>query len=475
MGAARTSQLASVLAERLQPKCLVMCGVCAGNPNDLALGDVVVSELAYQYDEGKLEADGFVGDHRQSPISPDWLRAAYKLTPEGLPSFGRPASSDARFWVLERLHSGVDPRKHPARNRYFEAGEWREALEMLELQGLISLERGALRLTEKGTAEVQRSLLLDVDPPSTLPIDIKVGPIASGKVVVKDGLTWEKLKRLGVRSVLGLEMEAATIGEVARASSVPEWIVIKGVMDHADPKKDDRFKAFAARSSAETLRRFLVGRFNEISETSMSTTQAGAPAGKKVIAGWQPRTLNGPFMEELHAAIYTHAPRYVGMFDLARARAIEAYAIADRAYAVAERVRAILGDKIKSAHSEPFARKKAKTLHVKTENGERELIVKIWSSHDDYIGEGVGDNEDGLGISRVYAVSEEATPELKSSYAGTHQENRYGPLGIYTFPDRAQFAGEWTGGHPSFGYREYILAPDTGSIATFTLARWQQK
>ena len=261
MGANRTGTVATALVERLRPRYLMMCGVCAGNPADLALGDVVVSELVYQYDEGKIDLHGFTGDHRQSPVSYDWLRAADALNPETMPSYGRPTDADARFWIMERLHAGGDPRKHPARRRYFEPGGWRSAIEALEAAGLVVVEGDELRLTNKGEDEVRRSILMDVDPPARLPFAIMRGPIASGNVVVKDGITWDKLARMGMRSVLGLEMEAAVIGEVARGANVERWIVIKGVMDHADPRKDDRFKPFAARASAEVLRAFLVGRF----------------------------------------------------------------------------------------------------------------------------------------------------------------------------------------------------------------------
>lgn len=58
---------------------------------------------------------------------------------------------------------------------------------------------------------------------------------------------------MGVRSALGLEMEATTVGEVANTEGVEEWLVVKGVMDHADPKKSDRYKPFAAKASAEVL------------------------------------------------------------------------------------------------------------------------------------------------------------------------------------------------------------------------------
>jgi nucleoside phosphorylase len=64
MGADSTAPVVSSLVERLKPTCLAMCGVCAGNPADVALGDVIVAEMAYTYDEGKRTSDSFQGDHR---------------------------------------------------------------------------------------------------------------------------------------------------------------------------------------------------------------------------------------------------------------------------------------------------------------------------------------------------------------------------------------------------------------------------
>ncbi|GJD40348.1 hypothetical protein [Methylobacterium bullatum] len=275
MGGIATGPFAARLVEHLRPGCLVMSGVCAGNPGDVARGDVVISELAYQYDEGKREAGGFVGDHRQAAVSDHWLRAAESLQPEALPSYGKPSPEEARFWVLETLHAGSDPRKHPARSRYFGKGEWRPMINRLLADETIEVDGPSLRLRPAGEAEVQSSLILDVDPPEQLPFAIKVGPIASGNVVVKDGVTWEDLRAMGVRSVIGLEMEAAAIARVAVAAKVPEWLVVKGVMDHADPNKDDRYKPFAARASAEVLRAFLTGRFM----SGSAGRDTSAPAG----------------------------------------------------------------------------------------------------------------------------------------------------------------------------------------------------
>jgi hypothetical protein len=70
--------------------------------------------------------------------------------------------------------------------------------------------------------------------------------------VVTDPRVWAALER-GKRNLLAIDMEAATVATVAAQRRVPHWLVAKGVMDHADPAKDDRFKAFAASASAEVL------------------------------------------------------------------------------------------------------------------------------------------------------------------------------------------------------------------------------
>ncbi|MGV1681709.1 phosphorylase family protein [Sphingopyxis sp. NJF-3] len=454
MGGISTSAVAAVLAERLSPRCLVMCGVCAGNPGDLALGDIVISELAYQYDEGKLEDEGFVGDHRQSPVSADWQTAASLLRAEDLPSYGPASAADARFWLLERLYAGDDPAKHPARSRYFRLGEWQTVVtELLEAR-IIEQEGVMLKLGPAGRSEVERSIVLELDPPKSLPLAIKVGPIASGNVVVKDGLTWDKLRQMGVRTVLGLEMEAAAVGRAARRAGV-EWIVIKGVMDHADPKKSDRYKPFAAQASAEALRLFLTGRFNEWGALGAPAPTAHAPNDRARAALWRPRTFEGPFFDALRAAIAVHAPSFAARFDLALSHAREARDIAATARQLAGDTRMNLAAEMAEAMADGIP-KPFRILRMQQAPGERPRIVKIWDSHDDFIGEAAGDEADGLGVTRSYALSEELTPSLRSAFAGQHETGRYGPLGVFTFPDHSQFAGEWASGHPNFGCREYM-------------------
>jgi nucleoside phosphorylase len=85
-GCIAAAATASSLAERLRPRCLAMSGVCAGNPLAVSLGDVIVADSAYLYDEGHQTVDGFAAGQRQIPMPDTWVRAAQELAdPGGLP------------------------------------------------------------------------------------------------------------------------------------------------------------------------------------------------------------------------------------------------------------------------------------------------------------------------------------------------------------------------------------------------------
>ncbi|WP_431945579.1 hypothetical protein [Micromonospora marina] len=253
MGGRATGPFAASLADRLRPASLVMCGVCAGNATDTALGDVVVGEPVYEWDEGKQSASGFEGDHRQFRLQPRWLRAAQDFDPTRLASYGDASEDEALLWFLEQLHRGQQPRSHPARDAYFPSGTWQQRLTQLEEQGLIRREpTGEAVLTTDGSDLVQRRLYDDVDGPQRLPFRVLAAPMASGSAVIADPDVWGRLKAMGMRKITAVEMEAATIATVAHDRGLA-WLVAKGVMDHADTRKDDRYKKFAARASAQVM------------------------------------------------------------------------------------------------------------------------------------------------------------------------------------------------------------------------------
>jgi nucleoside phosphorylase len=254
MGGRVTGPFATALVEKLHPTCLAMSGICAGNPKVTGLGDVIVAEVAYEYDEGKTTEDGFDPDHRQIPLDRRWVRAAQEFSPADLPSHGPATAREAETWLLEALLAGTDPREHPARDRYLPGPAWSLVPAALAERGLIARSaRGGWRLTSAGREYIKTFRYDVVDCPQRLPYAVVTGPMASGSGVVSDGRTWKRLRAAGVRTVAGMEMEAATIATVAQSRRVPFWLIAKGVVDHADPRKDDRYQRFAARNSAEVL------------------------------------------------------------------------------------------------------------------------------------------------------------------------------------------------------------------------------
>ena len=299
MSGRSTGVVSTSLTDHLKPRCLAMSGVCAGEPNDTAPGDVVVAAPAYEYDEGKHRGGDFQGDHQQYPQEDRWLRAAQDFDPSALPSYGMATEHEAVVWFLERLHRRQDARTHPARARYFPRGTWQPRLERLKTDGLIEWGPGGWALTEAGAAMIERMLYHDVDGPDELPFAVHAGPMASGSAVIQDPEIWTRLKRMGSRKVLALEMEAATIATVANARQVPHWLVAKGVMDRADFDKDDRFKEFAARASAEVLYALLGQVLSPVSQSG-DTTGSQVPKRTSRTSGTFPGTVKLEVVRRLH-------------------------------------------------------------------------------------------------------------------------------------------------------------------------------
>ena len=72
----------------------------------------------------------------------------------------------------------------------------------------------------------------------------------------EDPELFDRLRRV-VRTTLGVEMEGAGDRRAGARASSRRAIVVKAVSDHADLDKDDSFRAFACRASAEVLMAFL--------------------------------------------------------------------------------------------------------------------------------------------------------------------------------------------------------------------------
>lgn len=271
MGPSAAATRAATLVKELDPGCLAMCGICAGKRDEVALGDVIVASLVYDYDRGKLvardegqAASEFYHDIQTYNLERRWaMDAAYLARNVGVfRQFVGPKPLPMRAqlrWLLHAIatherDSSVAPKDHPDRKQ--RCPDWPRVVAKARAEGLVSLERGQLLLAERGREFVLEDELLHPDGlPEEPPLRVHVGPIATGSVVREDPLIFERLAR-HVRKTIGVETEAAAIGFVAAHLGRPSMIV-KAVSDHADHDKDDSFRSFACRASATWLFMFL--------------------------------------------------------------------------------------------------------------------------------------------------------------------------------------------------------------------------
>ncbi|WP_437842502.1 pentapeptide repeat-containing protein [Sorangium sp. So ce1153] len=272
MGEAAAAARAASLIKELDPACLAMCGICAGNKADVSLGDVIVADRIYSYDHGKLVAKRKGGrrietvyrDIETYNLKQQWrVDAAYfakDLAWVGALVVERPPQPEGQDrWLLRAVYEheighGPAPTKHP--ERMSRCPNWSTRIKTLRQKKLLERRPGPLALTKKGRNLVLDEEVMFPDGVQENAFKIIVGPIATGKKVAKDPQLFDNLA-LFVRKTVGVEMEGAAIGMVGELLDRPT-VVVKAVSDYGDGDKDDSFRKFAARASAEVLIRFLL-------------------------------------------------------------------------------------------------------------------------------------------------------------------------------------------------------------------------
>ncbi|WP_437304803.1 tetratricopeptide repeat protein [Sorangium sp. So ce388] len=268
MGAVAATNALLPLVQEVRPRCVAMCGVCAGRPGKTKLGDVVAAERLFLHDTGKALPNGVQQDLRTYNLRDDW-RVALEHTDfsarfRNAPWWkARPIPYEwQENWVLAKLHEGIaDPGALPECEEM--CPQWADVIASLWKSG--HLHDGKLTLTEEGRERIGRILIQqrgrfpDLSPAGALlPFQVHVAPMGSGNKVVEDQAYWSFVSE-HMRKTLGLEMEAAALGALAHAQRDArlDALVMKGVMDFANHGRDDHFKEYAARASAECLIAFL--------------------------------------------------------------------------------------------------------------------------------------------------------------------------------------------------------------------------
>lgn len=95
------------------------------------------------------------------------------------------------------------------------------------------------------------------EKPSTIPA-IRIGPMPSGSAVIASSDLADAVRKQN-RKLVGFDMEMYGVYSAARDAAEPRPLVfgLKGVCDHADHYKNDKFQAYASHVAAGVLRIFL--------------------------------------------------------------------------------------------------------------------------------------------------------------------------------------------------------------------------
>lgn len=262
-GIGSAGHAAASLARLLKPKCLAMCGVCAGNPWQTQLGDVIVADRVWDYEAGVIICSGgdtdpvFQPDIMTYLLRPSWAQAAKDFRPQSCAQWlgMRPRPRDLQeLWVLRELLEHRDPLDSPDQSTL--CAEWTTVIQELEKSGQVQLQNGIVTLMPRGEERIRNIMTLyRGELPQQEDWKICVGPMATGSKLVKNLSIWDTLANQE-RHVIGLDMEASVIGLTAHIEEVP-MIVVKGVMDYANPDRTQNCRIFAARAAAEVLIGFL--------------------------------------------------------------------------------------------------------------------------------------------------------------------------------------------------------------------------
>jgi hypothetical protein len=183
-----------------------------------------------------------------------------------------PTHESQEDWVLWQLVEGENPLKAPDFKE--RCPDWPDVLQRLYRRKWLA---SGLTLTDSGRGRANDLRLSYPDgPPPPAPFKVHVAPIATGAAVVEDAGLFPRLAQ-SMRKVLGIDMEGSALGLAAAFREIPV-VVVKGVSDFGDPFKDDRYRTFAARASAEYLVRLLKMSMDLLPGEVASNTPAKSPA-----------------------------------------------------------------------------------------------------------------------------------------------------------------------------------------------------
>ncbi len=257
MGERDATARAVRLHDQFEPQVLVICGICAGHPDKTALGDVVVAGRVFNFEQGSVGPSGALAPDQQTfDLRPQWRVHAEDLAAEPTAWLGDLARQrpPTLRWLADdallKLHTTGEPQRVQSDDKATRRQVWQRLLDA----GLITDHPPQAQPTDDGKARAGKMAWYG-GPLDDPPFRAHMGAMATGSAVRRDLAVWDQVLGLQ-RKTLAVEMESTAIGALAHQQRL-DFLAVKGVSDHADAHKDDRFRDFAARASAAFVLAFL--------------------------------------------------------------------------------------------------------------------------------------------------------------------------------------------------------------------------
>jgi formylglycine-generating enzyme required for sulfatase activity/nucleoside phosphorylase len=249
------------IIEQYLPRFVGMSGICAGDPEKVTLGDLVIAVRAYEYGSGKVVVhDGkprLLPDVKTFSPNDSIIGYAHHFTDwkKDLEKLRRPPSKrQQRDWLLSALtlpgrsYNDLDPQALSER-----MPQWRLIVSEMEHGDAPSLAKdGTLTGNALQRISSRWTPYKDRDEAEQFPMVMGSGP------AVRSDNPFPSLRE-PERKLGALDMEGASVYQAVESieSLGKRALVVKGVSDYGDEDKDDAYRDYASEASAIYMFHFI--------------------------------------------------------------------------------------------------------------------------------------------------------------------------------------------------------------------------
>lgn len=253
MGETDAVLMAQEYLSEFEVKAIAMAGFCAGARGKVKLGDIVVPDVVYGYERGKMTSK----DECLKSLSVFNLKELWKQKVERMNSdwrstvyFSQPVDLEKQKKTLLQLLVEKKSILLSELIKHKEIPDMYLVLEELLKENLVSNCMDSLVITNNGKNAYYDKLITNPEENYNYELDVVIAPLATGTKVQQRDDIFDELQMQFDRKTSALDMEGHAIAKIASLKDKP-FIIAKGVADFAEKnkKRDNRYINYASDAS----------------------------------------------------------------------------------------------------------------------------------------------------------------------------------------------------------------------------------